>query len=200
MIKYKYESFEGTSEISYFDPQAKFHKAITKDNKKIILIHLPYNKDASLYANRDSGFDLFNEFITQDYLAGFSFKIINNSEIEHSTLWFEETPNRKKYKLANALTSVNEQPYFSSEKDAWNYLRKAYSNSRYITLFRQEEIKIRINNQIKYVESYNSKYGPPPIGHGGEDSKLLDANEPFITSTNWVPVLDGVTGDEYNID
>ena len=100
----------------------------------------------------------------------------------------------KRYKLDTGLWEVKEKPEFDNDKDAWEYLRKKLLG-KFATLYREETVIVKCNNEAKYLASYNAKWGPKPIGYGREDAKILTAEN--NTYTYWVPVLSGITDDEY---
>lgn len=102
-----------------------------------------------------------------------------------------------RYKLSTGLWTVNETPECSSDKEAWERLRIQLPG-KYAVLYKEEEIKIPNNNEDSYVPKWNSKYGPPPIGYGSERTKLKEIGSPSIERV-WMPVLEGITDDEYNV-
>ena len=102
-----------------------------------------------------------------------------------------------KYKLSTGLWTVNETPEFDTDMEAWEYLRKQLPG-KYATLYKRTELSVPINNEQEYISKHNAKYGPPPIGYGGQSAVLLEVGMPYII-TEWVPVLVGITDDEYNI-
>ena len=101
-----------------------------------------------------------------------------------------------KYKLFTGLweTPLEE---FNSDKEAWNGLRKMLPN-KYACLYKIISIKVPINNEAEYVEKYNAKYGPKPIGYGPKGAKLMHVGEKYMESTVKIPILEGITSDEYN--
>ena len=108
------------------------------------------------------------------------------------------------YKLENSLreTEVKE---FDSDKEAWNSLRKTWKKENgtisgvFITLWKEIKIVVPLNDEEHYVENHNSIYGPRPYGYGSDDAKLMKVGEPNI-QTIWVPVLEGITSDEYKVE
>lgn len=102
----------------------------------------------------------------------------------------------KKYKLSTVLWDVNETPEFETDSEAWEYLRKKLPN-KYATLYRNETFLVPYNNAAEYVNKYNAKYGPKPIGFP-ESAKLLNVDDLDETEV-WIPVLHGLTNDEYNV-
>ena len=101
-----------------------------------------------------------------------------------------------KYKLDTGLwtTQAEEHP---NDKEAWEALRKKLPH-KFATLYKLVEFDVKINNEESYVKVYNAKYGPKPIGYGPDNAKLLVVGEKNI-GTAWVPILNGVTSDEYNV-
>ena len=93
---------------------------------------------------------------------------------------------KKTYRLSTGLTDVIEQPSFSTDEEAWEYLRKKYDTPRYARLYRLEIIILPIVNRKEYVKQYNSKYTLQKIGRVHKVSY-------------WLPVLDGLTSDEYKL-
>lgn len=108
-----------------------------------------------------------------------------------------------RYKLENTLRSTEPQE-FDSDREAWNTLRKTWKKkdgsiaSVFIWLWKEIQIVIPVNNEENYVKEYNSFYGPRPIGYGDKGAKLMKVGEPNV-DTLWVPVLRGLTSDEYNV-
>ena len=90
-----------------------------------------------------------------------------------------------KYRLSSGLFTVNEELYFNSDKDAWEYLRKLLPN-KYVTLYKQIEVDVPIVNRKHYIIEYNKKYKSQQIG----DKNMY---------TYWIPTLAGVSSDEYDI-
>lgn len=107
-----------------------------------------------------------------------------------------------RYKLENALRRT-EAKEFKTDKSAWNTLRKIFIDKEdghgcFIWMWKEIEIEVPVNNEESYVEAYNKNYGPPPIGYGGENAKLMKVGEKNIVKT-WIPVLEGITSDPYNV-
>lgn len=102
-----------------------------------------------------------------------------------------------RYKLSNALRSTEPQE-FENDAIAWNTLRKTWERGHFIWLWKEVDVEVPINNEVSFVKEYNAKYGPKPIGYGGEDAKLMQVGEKNI-ETMWVPILLGITSDEYNV-
>lgn len=100
-----------------------------------------------------------------------------------------------RYKLSNALRSTEVQE-FDNDESAWNTLRRIFDNGHFMWLWKEVEVEVPINNEVHFIKSYNSKYGPRPIGYGSKDAKLMRVGEPNI-ETMWVPILLGITSDEY---
>jgi hypothetical protein len=103
----------------------------------------------------------------------------------------------KRYKLSTGLWEVYEKPEFENDSDAWEYLRHSLPN-KFATLYREEVVLVPYNNADVYVKKYNEKYGPKPIGYGPDSAEILKADEPS-KNTVWIPVLVGLTNDEYNV-
>jgi hypothetical protein len=101
------------------------------------------------------------------------------------------------YRLSTGLSTVIEEPEFKTDKQAWEYLRKKLP-SRYATLYRKECVQVIINNEDKYVPTYNSKYGPRPIGYGMDNATLLEIGK-TVEHNVWIPVLVGITDDKYSV-
>ena len=66
-------------------------------------------------------------------------------------------------------------------------------------MWKEVEVEVPINNEENYVKLYNEKYGPKPIGYGPDDAKLMKVGDKNI-ETVWIPVLAGVTTDEYKVN
>lgn len=101
------------------------------------------------------------------------------------------------YKISNALYSCDPQE-FSSDEEAWNTLRTRFHDS-FQWLWKEVEIEIPINNEEVYVDAWNHKYGPKPIGYGTDDAELMEVGKPNIETT-WIPVLRGITSHPYNVN
>lgn len=102
-----------------------------------------------------------------------------------------------KYKISNALYSCDPQE-FASDEEAWNTLRTKFHDS-FQWLWKEVEIEVPINNEKDYVEAWNRKYGPRPVGYGSEDTPLKVVGEKNI-ETMWVPILAGITSHPYNVN
>ena len=102
-----------------------------------------------------------------------------------------------RYKLENALRYTSPGEY-ESDKTAWEELRKRFRKGVFITLYKEIEVEVPINNEEDYVKERNSIYGPRPYGYGGEDAKLMEVGEPNIYNI-WIPVLMGITSHPYNV-
>lgn len=103
-----------------------------------------------------------------------------------------------RYKLANALWSTEPEEHDTDEA-AWNSLRKIFNSSRFTWMWKEVEVEVPINNEENYVKLYNEKYGPKPIGYGPDDARLMKVGEKNI-ETVWIPVLAGITTDEYKVN
>lgn len=101
-----------------------------------------------------------------------------------------------KYYISTGLwtTDIKE---FADDRTAWEELRKLLPH-KFATLLKEKEIEVPVNNEASYVEAYNSKYGPRPYGYGEDDAKLMKVGEKNI-HTIFVPVLEGITDDKYNV-
>lgn len=86
---------------------------------------------------------------------------------------------------------------FPNDKAAWEELRKLLPH-KFGTLMKEIEIEVPVNNEASYVKAYNSKYGPRPYGYGPDDAKLMKVGEKNI-HTIFIPVLEGITDDKYNV-
>jgi hypothetical protein len=91
---------------------------------------------------------------------------------------------KKTYKMSTGLTDVIEQPSFATDAEAWEYLRKKYDRNAFAWLYRLETVIVPIVNRKDYVKQYNSKYTLQKIGR-------------VHKASYWVPVLTGLTFDEY---
>jgi hypothetical protein len=100
-----------------------------------------------------------------------------------------------RYKLSTGLWTVKEEPEFSNNRDAWEYLRAMLPN-KYATLYKEIEVEVPHNNEEEYVPLWNSKYGPRPLGYGSDSTIPKEIGVP-AKSTVWLPVLEGVTNHEY---
>ena len=101
-----------------------------------------------------------------------------------------------RYKIENILYSCDSQE-FASDEEAWNTLRQKFHPS-FQWLWKEVEMEVPINNEEQYVKTFNSKYGPKPIGYGPDDAKLMEVGKPNIEKV-WVPILRGITSDPYNV-
>lgn len=86
---------------------------------------------------------------------------------------------------------------FASDEEAWNTLRTRFHDS-FQWLWKEVEIEVPVNNEKEYIEAWNHKYGPEPIGHGLEDAELMEVGKPNI-ETMWVPILRGITSHPYSV-
>jgi len=100
------------------------------------------------------------------------------------------------YKLSTGLWTTKLYD-FNSDKDAWEELRTHLPN-KFATLYKEVEVAVTNNNEEEYVPTYNSKYGPKPIGYGGEDAELKEIGTPS-THSIWMPVLEGITSHGYKV-
>ena len=46
-------------------------------------------------------------------------------------------------------------------------------NGFFMTMYKEIEVEVTVNNEEEYVKSYNSLYGPRPYGYGPEWAKLM---------------------------
>jgi hypothetical protein len=102
-----------------------------------------------------------------------------------------------KYRLSTGLSKVREEPEFDTDKEAWDYLR-AFMPGKFACLYKEVDFSVALNNETKYVDTYNKKYAPSPIGHGPSWAETLEVGKP-VMRTVWIPVLEGVTDHEYNV-
>lgn len=72
---------------------------------------------------------------------------------------------------------------FSSDKEAWEELRKILPN-KFATLYKQITIKLPIINEVDYTKNYIAKYGK---------SDKIDKH------SYWVAILRGITDSEYDL-
>lgn len=103
-----------------------------------------------------------------------------------------------RYKLSNALWNTEPEEHDTDEA-AWNSLRKIFKSSRFTWMWKEVEMEVPINNEENYVKLYNEKYGPRPIGYGPDNAKLLKVGGKN-TEPVWIPVLAGITTDEYKVN
>lgn len=101
-----------------------------------------------------------------------------------------------RYKLSTGLWEANEKPNCETDKEAWDILRFHLPN-KYAVLYKETKFSVPHNNEEHYVPTWNSKYGPKPIGYGSPNTELKEIGKPAIFNV-WIPVLEGLTDDEYN--
>ena len=105
------------------------------------------------------------------------------------------------YRIEN-LFQKTEEKEFKTDKSAWNNLRKKMisedGNGFFMTMYKEIEVEVPVNNEEEYVKSHNSFYGSRPYGYGPELAKLMTVVEPNMTKI-WIPVLDGITSHTYNV-
>lgn len=87
---------------------------------------------------------------------------------------------------------------FDNDRDAWETLRKQLPH-KFGCLYKRVSVPVKVNNEKEYVECYNSKYGPKPIGYGAEDAPLMEVGKQE-TVLCWMPIMLGITDDPYNIE
>lgn len=88
-----------------------------------------------------------------------------------------------KYRISTGLCASREEPEFSNDKDAWNYLRLLLPN-KFATLYKEEDFYVPILDREEYIKAYNNKY---------TDKINLDDHN---IKTMWIPVLYGLTSSE----
>lgn len=93
---------------------------------------------------------------------------------------------KHKYKLDTGLSEVIEQPKFETDAEAWEYLRVKFTHAKFATLYKQQEVEVKINNRAAFLRSYNAKY----------TSQIIDPNKPYMYKI-WIPVLTGITSHKY---
>lgn len=86
---------------------------------------------------------------------------------------------------------------YDNDRDAWNNLR-SYVPNKFGCLYKWIRVEITVNNEEEYVRCHNAKYGPPPVGHGPADAEMMVVGKKNYSGT-WMPVLKGITSDEYNV-
>jgi len=93
------------------------------------------------------------------------------------------------YRLASVLWEVglDERHFYKSDKEAWEDLRKSLPG-KYATLYKKTHMKMKINSPKTLIPIYNKKY-----------SEKLKENATFVDTEVWVPVLFGITDDEYSL-
>jgi hypothetical protein len=91
-----------------------------------------------------------------------------------------------KYKMSTGLSEVRDRLEFESDHEAWNTMRLILPG-KYATLYRWTRVPCMINNRDVYLEKHNSKY----------TSQIIDAEVPY-TYEMWIPVIVGITDDEYD--
>lgn len=191
--------FEQTNEKQYpykFSYVSKWYTLTLLDEEVIVF---KKGRDEYYYIEKSSGFNPDNDIITSEYLSQFEFKKLDTSINFLKSYEHQVSPLRKKYKVANALGGTKEEPLFTEDSEAWEYLRKIFDTSRYMTMWREEEFIVSINNPEEYIQLHNEKYGPPPIGYGSPDAKLYEKGTTTTVYNIWVPVLAGLTGHAWNV-
>ena len=105
---------------------------------------------------------------------------------------------KNEYKLDTGLWCVSsllaacgkdEEFMFETDEEAWNTLRKRLPG-KYATLFRWETVSVPINNPKELIPMFNKKY----------KQQQIDVDSQYRKSGMWVPVLFGVTDDEYKVE
>lgn len=102
-----------------------------------------------------------------------------------------------KYKLTTGLATVNENPDFATDQEAWEYLRQILPD-RYATLYRETEIEVSHNDEEQYVPKWNAKYGPRPLGCGRDSTVPKEIGVKPVYKV-WIPVLEGITNHSYKV-
>lgn len=92
--------------------------------------------------------------------------------------------SKSKYKLSTGLATIIEQPFFKTDQEAWEYLRKGFSTPRYATLYKEVLVNVPIVNRKVYVKKHNAKY---------KNQKIKKVN----MYSYWIPVLCGITSHKY---
>lgn len=94
-----------------------------------------------------------------------------------------------KYQLSTGLRTVKETPEFDNDRDAWEYLRKVLMPANcYATLYKEVLFEVGLNNKESYLKAHNETY----------TLEKIDETKPYYRPV-WVPVLTGLTHDEYNV-
>lgn len=100
-----------------------------------------------------------------------------------------------RYKLSTGLHEVIERPELDTDKEAWEYLRVKLPN-KYATLYKEVEFVVPHNNEESYVPTWNAKYVSNQFML--DSSKLKEIGVPAKDKV-WIPILEGITSDEYKI-
>lgn len=80
---------------------------------------------------------------------------------------------------------------FRSDKDAWEGLRKRFDKSRFMTLYRLQEIPALFNNEKQYKASHQRCFGVACAG------KWKPASLP-TTMVVQIPICHGLTKDKWS--
>ena len=97
------------------------------------------------------------------------------------------------YKLSSRLWETDPKE-FENDIQAWNELRKKLPH-KFVTLYKMMYTHVPYVNLEHYIEEYNSKYGPRPIGYCPDDATIIKQGDANIRGF-WVPIYDGITDDE----
>lgn len=103
-----------------------------------------------------------------------------------------------RYKLSTGLCTVKEEPNFDTDREAWEYLRQILPG-KYATLYREYDIEVAHNDEENYVQKWNAKYGPRPLGYG-RDSTIPKEVGVNPTYNVWIPILEGITDHSYKVN
>jgi hypothetical protein len=93
----------------------------------------------------------------------------------------------KRYKISSGLFTSKEFPFFETDKEAWEEMRKILPG-KYVVLYREETVEVSINNREEYLRKHNEKY----------TSQIIDPNKPRLFK-HWVPVIEGLSNDPFSI-
>lgn len=100
-----------------------------------------------------------------------------------------------RYYISTGLHETDTQ-YFESDAEAWNSLRLLLPG-KFATLMKRVEFKCRIVNPKNYINSFNCKYAKRPYGFGPDCVEPMDINTTEKNIVAYIPVLTGLTDDEY---
>lgn len=100
------------------------------------------------------------------------------------------------YYLTSGLVCTRVEE-FENDAEAWNSLRLLMPN-KFVTLMKKVEQRVKIVNPKHYIDTYYAKYNVFPHGLNVNDIDYnIDKDSFEITTHNFVPVLEGITSDEY---
>lgn len=100
-----------------------------------------------------------------------------------------------RYYITTGLRDTDRQ-CFESDAEAWNSLRLLLPG-RFATLMKRVEFKCKIVNHKNYINHFNRKYAKRPYGYGSDDVEPMDINTTEKNIVAYIPVLTGLTDDEY---